>query len=317
MCFELRSGYSVKPDKPFVSRQAIPPLFVSYLDLGAFSKSLAGLGQLTIKRAETYLFEAAFFYPRVRSFFQHFGNSGPVLEVGGGIGALSLLLSSQFGVRTHVIEPESAGFEEMKIIREALLEAWTQEHSVSFFEGRIEDFIGEEEAPAFTFSINVMEHVRNYPELVKNLMNLSAPEAYSYHVFPNYSFPYEPHFDIPVVFGKPGTYLLFKRKILGHRSMMNPQGIWDDLSWPTTKRFEKTIVNMGFSVRILRGINFLYLSRLNESSFSQRKPHYFRILQKLVSLAGLALRNLPTKLLPVAEIILSRTRYRCTCPVCK
>ena len=47
---------------------------------------------------------------------------------------------------------------------------------------------------------------------------------------PNYDFPYEPHFVIPIIINKKFTKFFFKNKINNHEKKTNEIGLWEGLN---------------------------------------------------------------------------------------
>lgn len=76
-----------------------------------------------------------------------------------------------------------------------------------------------------------MEHV-NDVLLTSNNIGVSLKEGAIYRfTCPNYLFPYEPHFNIPIVITKRLTEKIFRNKIHQNRNIIDPEGTWNSLNW--------------------------------------------------------------------------------------
>ena len=62
------------------------------------------------------------------------------------------------------------------------------------------------------FSFNVFEHLENQNNYIKRSNQLLSESGKGLILCPNYDFPYEPHFVIPIIFNKEMTYRIFKKK---------------------------------------------------------------------------------------------------------
>jgi SAM-dependent methyltransferase len=130
-----------------------------------------------------------------------------ILEVGGGILALSVQLASE-GFQVTTVEPVGEGFTGISYIMEIFLEISRHENlNTELIRSPIE--ISEFKRDFdFIFSINVMEHLKNpYSVLIQLIGNLR--KGGSCRMFcPNYDFPYEPHFQKWMYLRKNGAFHL-------------------------------------------------------------------------------------------------------------
>ena len=63
------------------------------------------------------------------------------------------------------------------------------------------------------YSVNVFEHLSNWKLYLKKTNEWLNPEGLNIILCPNYSFPYESHFKIPIIINKKLTYSIFKKKL--------------------------------------------------------------------------------------------------------
>lgn len=154
-----------------------------------------------------------------------------ILEVGGGIMLLSAQLAAE-GFDIVAVEPTGDGFGEFEKLRELILElASVKPRMVAC---GIEDFVSEERFD-YAFSVNVMEHVGDPEQAIRCVSAVLKPAAAYRFLCPNYLFPYEPHFNIPLIFNKRITERFFRNRIYGH-AMQDAAGVWKSLNWITVPR---------------------------------------------------------------------------------
>jgi SAM-dependent methyltransferase len=211
-----------------------------------------------------------------------------VLEVGAGL----MLLASQLareGFRVTALEPVGSGFSVFHELQ-ALVRRHAQARGIAFevLPLGVEE-LREQAAYDFAFSINVMEHVGSVAAALANVTRALRPGG-SYAFFcPNYRFPYEPHFGIPIVGSKALTERLFGRAIRGSRRVPDPEGLWQSLNWITVGtidricsglrdvewRYERSVVTRAFE-RVTR-----------DPEFASRRAPWMRAASRLLVATGL------------------------------
>jgi len=137
------------------------------------------------------------------------------LDVGAGVGLVSLFLASQ-GHTVVAVEPSGTGFGFMSQLQAAAIMGYKSagySQLPSFINKPVEE-ITEFEAGSFdvAFSANVLEHVEDPGEALTAIHALVKPGGIHVHVCPNYSLPYEPHFAMPLVPFAPKKTELFLTK---------------------------------------------------------------------------------------------------------
>jgi 2-polyprenyl-3-methyl-5-hydroxy-6-metoxy-1,4-benzoquinol methylase len=155
--------------------------------------------------------------------------SSKILEVGAGVMLLSCQLVRE-GFRVTAVEPTGVGFSRFAILRKAVLKC-AQELGCepTLLEQEAETFESSEHFD-FAFSINVMEHVGDVKAALNNIARQVKLGGEYRFTCPNYSFPYESHFNIPIIVSKKVTFFIFRKKIQSAFSD-NPLGVWNSLNW--------------------------------------------------------------------------------------
>ena len=256
----------------------------------------------------TYISEAKFFKNIVAPDVANLISGSYIIEVGSGIGLLSLHLAS-LGFEVTAFEPQSSGFNQMNAMRSLISENWKPSApQVEFREASLNQTTQLEKLADYIFAINVIEHVHNFEELITHAVKAKTPEATMRIVCPNYSIPYEPHFNIPIIFTKRITKFIFGHKI--HNSKIpDSDEFWGDLSWPTQKKLKKILKSKGWNVEFSRDATHEYLNRaFSDSDFIVRKGRIIGSLFKLTSVLAKIVRFVPHAYLPVIDCRISNAK---------
>ena len=256
----------------------------------------------------TYISEAKFFNNIIAPDVANLISGSYVIEVGSGIGLLSLHLAS-LGFEVTAFEPQSSGFNQMNAMRSFISENWKPSApQVEFREASLNQTTQLEKLADYIFAINVIEHLHNFEELITHAVKAKTPEATMRIVCPNYSIPYEPHFNIPIIFTKRITKFIFGHKI--HNSKIpDSDEFWGDLSWPTQKKLKKILKSKGWNVEFSRDATHEYLNRaLSDSDFIVRKGRIIGSLFKLTSVLAKIVRFVPLAYLPVIDCRISNAK---------
>lgn len=273
--------------------------------LGALeSLDLEDIGELEAQLLlRTYLDEAAFFWGFLRPLLVERERT-EVLEVGSGVGLLSLFASSEVKKITS-LEPQSAGFNAMGQFREKILSLWRGDEIPVFKNSFLQDLPREEKFD-FIYCINVLEHVPGPEELIEEIHGRLKPGGLAWFLLPNYSFPYEQHFEIPIFFNKRITERVFGNRIRNHQGFPNPVGLWAELSWPTQRGLRGFLLSRDWSHEFHRNVLGGYFERLRDPYFIERKGTLFRYLRPLLKVLRPAILALPLGVAPIIEFTISK-----------
>jgi SAM-dependent methyltransferase len=83
----------------------------------------------------------------------------------------------------------------------------------------------------FIFSLNVLEHVHSWRDCLAKMHALLRPGGIAVVLCPNYSFPYEPHYALPILFTKDLTYRVFQSRIARHDDRCRTHDLWSSLNF--------------------------------------------------------------------------------------
>lgn len=239
----------------------------------------------------------------------HLPAGSPILEVGAGLMLLSCELQRE-GYSVTALEPIGAGFFMFRELQGRVLTFAAhrgikpQVLSLPVENLEIQSYF------RFAFSVNVMEHVGNVPAAIGRIGNALAVGGEYRFTCPNYWFPYEPHFNIPTLFSKRLTGIVFAGIIGVSKRVSDPLGTWESLNWISVYQIRKTVSRLkGFRltfcpdqvVRTLErvGTDMEFASR---RSASMRKIVNLSVRLGLHRLAGL----IPTLFQPIIDCCVSR-----------
>jgi 2-polyprenyl-3-methyl-5-hydroxy-6-metoxy-1,4-benzoquinol methylase len=168
-----------------------------------------------------------------------------VLEVGAGMGIVSLVLNRQ-GVEVMPIEPGRGVFDPNAQIGFLLRERLNIRNLAYLSLG------AEELRPAdhghfdVIFSVNVFEHVSDLESVVDAMCKVIKPSGVMRHTCPNYLIPYEPHFGVLLVPFVPRLTALLLPHARGTE-------LWDSLNFVTLGQMRRAFSRHGFVCEFARG----------------------------------------------------------------
>ena len=155
-----------------------------------------------------------------------------ILEIGSGTSILLNEISKRFPEKKFFgLDPHQRGYDGYEPISKKI----SNTKNLSLVH---DDFVKFSSNNSFDliFSFNVFEHLQDQNEYINKIDNLLAPKGRSIILCPNYDFPYEPHFIIPIIYDKETTYKLFKNKIKKHEEKTGELGLWNGLNFCSKKK---------------------------------------------------------------------------------
>ena len=273
---------------------------LDFVDLEKFYSELWKLNHIDQRSMQTYLDEAIFFSEIILEDLSHFPRGARIIEVGSGAGWL-INYFREIQYEIVGIEPHDSGFEKMGKFRQIMHLSWKGTSRAEVIEDTAENFTLEKKA-IYAYSVNVMEHVKNIEKAIKNVNSNLEPEGQYRFICPNYSFPYEPHFNIFAPFNKSFTFWLNKSSII--ISDIDPKGeLWAGLNWISPRKIIDAVLpteELVFSRKAFSA----YLNRIENSlEFQERKgPVFTRLARLLFPLKSVLIPLFPLKFVPVLDV---------------
>ena len=112
-------------------------------------------------------------------------------------------------------------------------------------------------------------------------MQAVKPQCCYRFACPNYSFPFEPHFCIPIIVNKRITYNFFRDKI-NKAPFDDAKGLWNSLNWLTVRKVRKLAKFNGYYSSFDRSIVKFYVERaLRDKTFCDRHPTIHKLVRRL------------------------------------
>jgi SAM-dependent methyltransferase len=258
---------------------------------------------------EIYRGEAKFGRALIEGDLARLQSGATILEIGAGSLMLSTILRWE-GFEITALEPTGMGFSHFRRLQEIVLDHG-ERHGIA---PRLLPCRGEELALAsqfeFAFSINVMEHVGDVAQVLRNVHRALVPGGTHRFVCANYAFPYEPHFNIPTLFSRSLTERFLWRWIAGSKSVFDPVGAWASLNWISVRQVRRlcrgSSMAPSFSADILQA--FLNRAQIDSGFQARHGVLLIRLVDLLLRSRLLRLsRCVPVAALPVMDCRIVRT----------
>lgn len=235
----------------------------------------------------------------------------PVLEVGAGLMLLSCQLVRE-GYAVTALEPIGHGFSHFTDLQAIVLQ-YAAEHGVAPVIVRIPvEALAADGQFFFAFSVNVMEHVESVPMAIRTIGKALRRGGEYRFICPNYTFPYEPHFDTLTLFSKKLTGYFLGSRILRNDKVVDPQGVWRSLNWITVSMVKREARRIpGIGVQFSRKMFGIALLRaISDKEFAARRAAWVRILARGMVMLRLhkLTEYLPPHLHPIIDCTMTRAR---------
>lgn len=231
---------------------------------------------------ETYAAEALFARSVLDRNLRTLPEKSEILEVGAG----SLILSCQLvreGYAVTALEPVGQGFSHFNEMQNVILNLARQDGFCPNILQIHAEHLELQNSFDFAFSINVMEHVDNVSQVIRQVVNALKPDAIYRFICPNYSFPYEPHFNIPTIYSKKITETIFKNKIYANSTMSDPAGTWRSINWISVGLVRDIANKSNSQIMFSKRLLLKMIERVvDDPIFSARRPSWLKFIFKLV-----------------------------------
>lgn len=190
-----------------------------------------------------------------------------VLEIGSGAGILLNELKTFFpNVKFQGVDPNESGYYRYKQVYDSL-----NKKDFNIENVQIEEFSSDSKFDLI-FSINVFEHVRDWTKYIERTENLLNKNGLSIIFAPNYDFPYEPHFVLPIIINKKITKFFFKNKIKKSEIKTNEIGLWDGLHLTGKKEVEKFLIKKNYNYHFDYSVKNRMIERIiNDKELKRRQ----------------------------------------------
>ena len=218
----------------------------------------------------TIIKEANFGLHYIKPYIAQLRPNSTILEVGAG--PCVLLSQLSFTYDSHFftgIEPIGPGFE---IFRESLAKL-KKRFGFEMHEMGYEQFEETTEGKYdLIFLINVFEHLLDWEDFMRFTKTRLKQNGRCVILCPNYSFPYESHFRIPVILNKSVTFRIFKKYILNFEKNLSLDGLWSSLNFVKLRSVINKARDLNLGLKINTQITNDLINRLDvDDEFSGRQ----------------------------------------------
>jgi SAM-dependent methyltransferase len=245
---------------------------------------LKKLRSLKTKNSDIWINEALFGFYHIKEYCKKLEGNNKVLEIGSGSGILLNLLSENFkDIIFEGIEPFGEGFSSLNY-----LNSFSRENGVSIKN------IGYEELSSnnkydLIFCINVFEHLNDWRNFLEKISFLLNGNGKLIVLCPNYGFPYESHFRIPVLFNKKITFFFFKKFIRKFENKNDCLGLWESLNFVKKRDVIDYLKDSIYSKSLAMKDNLSILDFMVNRITSDRE---FRKRQRIIGTIAIALKGI-------------------------
>ena len=203
-----------------------------------------------------------------------------VLEIGCGIGLLLASLKAKYpNIITQGIEPYKGGFDRLKATKNLLPK------SINIQYLKFEDFKPKKKYDII-YSVNVFEHLLNWKLYLDKTKEWLKPNGINIILCPNYSFPYESHFKIPIIFNKKITQILFKNKINKFEKEKKSLGLWNSLNFIKMRNIKSYCLKNDMKFKYCNNILHDIVNRLEEDKEFQKRQNFVGFFAKYLKKFG-------------------------------
>ena len=202
-----------------------------------------------------------------------------ILEVGAGVGLLSVWLIRQ-GFSVVLLESGAGGFDANRRLLDAVLE-WF-EITATVLPLRAEELdAGTHGTFDLIFSVNVLEHIPALEDAMAGMAGVLAPGGVMRHTCANYTVPYDPHYELPLVPLAPRATGWLVPSIAR-------QEVWQSLNFITYGRIVRFCRRHGLAYGFDRGQLARALQRMDsDATFRNRRGVLARVIQNVLRVTGM------------------------------
>lgn len=210
--------------------------------------------------------EAVFGFSEIKSYLEK-KKIQSILEIGSGTGVLLNELKKHYPqIKMTGLEPFQSGHEKFIRIFENI-----KSNKLNIINKGIEEFNTNEKFDLI-FSINVLEHVKDYEKYIKKTCEFLNNNGTNIILCPNYDFPYESHYIIPIIINKKITKFFFKNYVKKWEIKNGMKNHWDGLNFISKKKLTYFLKKNNYNFCFDLAIKDRMLNRiLNDESLKRRQ----------------------------------------------
>ena len=189
-------------------------------------------------KKEVWVSEAEFGFEHLTDYLSNLPERARILEVGCGSGILLSMIAETYPkLHCEGIEPFGDGFKSFKDLNSFVKGQGVDIHNLPYEQYK------PSEKYDLIYLVNVFEHLNDWQDFLKKIERWLNKGAKCIVLCPNYGFPYESHFRIPIFLNKAFTYRIFKDYILKFEKIDQSKGLWDSLNFVSKRKVFRYMKN--------------------------------------------------------------------------
>lgn len=235
-----------------------------------------------VNKGSVYLAEAEFGIGQMIPYLDGLPCGARVLEVGAGpCIALSALAARYPDFHFEGIEPMGSGF---ALFEDFIAKVNAGAPRFTLFKEGYETFPRTADWDLI-FLVNVFEHLPDWRDFLGFVHESLSPDGKCIVLCPNYGFPYESHFALPVLGNKALTRTAFRKRIEAFERAHGWEGLYDSLNFVKLRDVRRAAVQAGLEMAVHPQIIVQMVDRL------ETDPEFARRQRAVAGLARLARRS--------------------------
>jgi len=258
---------------------------------------------LNIYDSELWIKEAEFGFTQVSRYCKNIDTQSNVLEIGCGSGILLSMLTNKFNSFTFDgIEPLYDGYKSLSELNKIINDTDVKIKHVAY------EAYKTNKKYDLIYCINVFEHVDDWRHFLITVSGWLNKNGKILILAPNYSFPYESHFNIPILINKLITYNVFKTLIDKHEKKYNNKGLWDSLNFVKKTEVNNFIKKKSYLTLIddTSIIDIMINRAINDNEFRSRQKFLSLIAVIIKKTGALKILKLFSGMLPYMKLEISK-----------
>jgi SAM-dependent methyltransferase len=237
-----------------------------------------------IPKGPIYLAEAQFGLQQILPYLEQLSAGSRVLEVGSGpCIALSTMAERYQDLHFQGVEPMGSGF---AIFEKFIDELNSGSQPFALFKGGYEEFQSTGNWD-LVFLVNVFEHLPDWRNFLNFLCDNLSPGGKCIVLCPNYSFPYESHFRLPIFLNKNLTRTVFRKKIEKFEAVNGWDGLFDSLNFVKLRKVRRAIAEAGLYMTVHPQIILQMIDRLESDAEFAARQRAITSIAKLAKHSGM------------------------------
>ncbi|MEO3416239.1 class I SAM-dependent methyltransferase [Roseovarius sp. CAU 1744] len=219
---------------------------------------LEGLASFDFPLKEIWISAARFHFQNLEPEISQLSAGSRVLEIGCGAGLLlTMLRQTNPKIFMEGIEPLAGGFE-------------ATADMLRYFQS-LGTLIGHQPYESFepserydlVYLVNVMEHLPDWRHFLNTVPRFLKPDGRCLVLCPNYDFPFEPHFNRPVIGSKSTMARLFRRRIAWVEDTYGVHGLWDSLNFVRLSEIKRQLADTPLSLKVRHDVSDRMIARFD------------------------------------------------------